>query len=278
MKKDFLAGLTVASRQRAKRLAREFDKFQALIGESVAAPGLRLSTDGFDLIAEYKLRSPTLGKLARATGDMDRQLSAYAKGGAAMISVLTEPDHFDGSMLHLSAAARLMTQADIPVMRKDFLVDPLQLYEARAAGAAGVLLIIRILDDPALENMLDCAAELGLFVLAEAFDRSDLNRLAEVTATRENQQILAGVNCRDLSTLGLRPERFFELAPFLPPRLPAVAESGIGNSADLPALADAGYRLALIGGALMKHARPADFLSACLAAGRKRPARMAGGD
>lgn len=278
MKKDFLAELTVASRRRAKRLVKEFDKFQALIQESVAPPGLRLSIDGFDLIAEYKLRSPTLGKLAGATGDMGRQLSAYAKGGAAMISVLTEPNHFDGSLLHLSAAARLMTHVDIPVMRKDFLVDPLQLYEARAAGAAGVLLIIRILDDPALENMLDCAAELGLFVLAEAFDRSDLTRLADVTAARENQQILAGVNCRDLSTLELRPERFFELAPFFPPRLPAVAESGIGNSADLPALADAGYRLALIGGALMRHARPADFVSACLAAGRNRPARMAGGD
>ena len=278
MKKDFLAELTAASHQRAKRLAADFERFQALIEQSVAPPGLCLSADGFDLIAEYKLRSPTLGKLASPTVDMDRQLSDYAKGGAAMISVLTEPAHFDGSLLHLSDAARLMTQADIPVMRKDFLVDPLQLYEARAAGAGGVLLIIRILDDPALENMLDCAAGLGLFVLAEAFDRSDLTRLEEVSVTRENQQILAGVNCRDLSTLQLRPERFFELAPFVPSRLPAVAESGISNSRDLPLLADAGYQLALIGGALMSHARPADFLSECLAGVRNRAVRMAGGD
>ncbi len=278
MKKDFLSELTALSHQRAKRLATDLDKFRALIEQSVVPPALRLSADGFDLIAEYKLRSPTLGKLARPTGDLGRQLSAYAKGGAAMISVLTETAHFDGSLLHLSAAARLMMQADIPVMRKDFLVDPLQLYEARAAGAGGVLLIIRILDDPALENMLDCAAELGLFVLAEAFDRTDLTRLAEVSVARENQQILAGVNCRDLSTLELRPERFFELAPLLPPGLPAVAESGIGNSEDLPSLADAGYRLALIGGALMRHPRPADFLSACLAGVRNRATRMAEGD
>lgn len=278
MKKDFLSELTVLSRQRARRLLTDLDKFRALIEQSVAPPALRLSADGFDLIAEYKRRSPALGKLARPTRDMGRQLSAYAKGGAAMISVLTETAHFDGSMLHLSAAARLMKQADIPVMRKDFLVDPLQLYEARAAGAGGVLLIIRILDDPALENMLDCAAELGLFVLAEAFDRTDLTRLAEVSVARENQQILAGVNCRDLSTLELKPERFFELAPLLPPGLPAVAESGIGNSEDLPSLADAGYRLALIGGALMRHARPADFLSACLAGVRNRAARIVGGD
>lgn len=276
MKKDFLSELTALSRQRAGRLATDLDKFRALIEQSVAPPALRLSADGFDLIAEYKRRSPTLGELARPTGDLGRQLSAYAKGGAAMISVLTETAHFDGSLLHLSAAARLMKQADIPVMRKDFLVNPLQLYEARAAG--GVLLIIRILDDPALEKMLDCAAELGLFVLAEAFDRTDLTRLAEVSVARENQQILAGVNCRDLSTLELKPERFFELAPLLPPGLPAVAESGIGDSEDLPSLADAGYRLALIGGALMRHARPADFLSACLAGVRNRAARMAGGD
>ena len=278
MRKDFLSELTALSRQRARRLATDLDKFRAFIEQSVVPPALRLSADGFDLIAEYKRRSPTLGKLARPTGDLGRQLSAYAKGGAAVISVLTETAHFDGSLLHLSAAARLMRQADIPVMRKDFLVDPLQLYEARAAGAGGVLLIIRILDDPALENMLDCAAELGLFVLAEAFDRTDLTRLAEVSVARENQQILAGVNCRDLSTLELKPERFFELAPLLPPGLPAVAESGIGSSADLPSLADAGYRLALIGGALMRHARPADFLSACLAGVRNRAARLAGGD
>ncbi len=93
MKKDFLAEFAVMSHRRAKRLATDFHKFQALIEQSVAPPGLRLSADGFDLIAEYKLRSPALGKLARPTVDMDRQLSDYAKGGAAMISVLTEPAH-----------------------------------------------------------------------------------------------------------------------------------------------------------------------------------------
>jgi len=277
MKKDFLAEFATSSRERVRQLDTGLDDFQKLIDQFATPPGLRLSSAGFDLIAEYKRRSPTQGELAEATSDMSRQLSDYARGGAAMISVLTEPTQFDGSLQHLSKAARLMSELDIPVMRKDFLVDPLQLFEARAAGASGVLLIIRMLDDEALENMLDCAAGLGLFVLAEAFDRKDLKRLTEVSASREKQLILAGVNCRDLSTLQVEPERFFELAPDLPTGLPAVAESGITKSSDMPALADAGYRLALIGGALMRHAQPQDFVAECLAGARRQNTRLTGG-
>ena len=277
MRENFLAELAISSLERVRQLQAGREDFQKLIDQSATPPGLRLSSAGFDLIAEYKRRSPTQGELAEATSDMSRQLSDYAKGGAAMISVLTEPTQFDGSLQHLSQAARLLSELDIPVMRKDFLVDPLQLYEARAAGASGALLIIRMLDDAALENMLDCAAGLGLFVLVEAFDRQDLNRLAAVSVSREKQLILAGVNCRDLSTLELEPGRFFDLAPDLPPGLPAVAESGITKSDVLPLLADAGYRLALIGSALMQHTRPGDFVAECLAGARNQGARLTGG-
>ncbi|MCZ6560642.1 MAG: indole-3-glycerol-phosphate synthase [Gammaproteobacteria bacterium] len=277
MRENFLAELAISSLERVRQLEVGREDFQKLIDQSATPPGLRLSSAGFDLIAEYKRRSPTQGELAEATSDMSRQLSDYARGGAAMISVLTEPTQFDGSLQHLSQAARLLSELDIPVMRKDFLVDPLQLYEARAAGASGALLIIRMLDDAALENMLDCAAGLGLFVLVEAFDRQDLNRLAAVSVSREKQLILAGVNCRDLSTLELEPGRFLDLAPDLPPGLPAVADSGITKSDVLPLLADAGYRLALIGSALMQHTRPGDFVAECLAGARNQGARLTGG-
>jgi len=265
---DFLTEMAAKSRMRASQLLVSCDAMRESIEKSPAPPGIHLSVDGFDLIAEYKRQSPSQGNLTGSESDLDDRVSSYQKGGAAMISVLTEPDFFGGSLSHLSRAAKLMRERGIPVMRKDFLVDPLQVDEARAAGAGGVLLIIRMLDDDTLEKMLDCADGHGMLVLAEAFDRLDLERLAEVSVTRTGQPILAGINCRDLKSLQIKPEQFFELAPFLPPGLAAVAESGISSATILPALADAGYRLALIGGALMQHGAPRDFVASCLVEAR----------
>jgi indole-3-glycerol phosphate synthase len=140
---------------------------------------------GFDLIAELKLRSPALGTLASAAADPRQRVREYAAGGAAAVSVLTEPTRFDGSLAHLSAAAAELAPAGVPAMRKDFLVDPYQLHEARAAGAGGALLIIRMLSRETLTEMLDCARELGLFVLLEAFDASDLAVASDVVASVE---------------------------------------------------------------------------------------------
>jgi indole-3-glycerol phosphate synthase len=243
---------------------------------------------GFDLIAELKLRSPALGTLASAAADPRQRVREYAAGGAAAVSVLTEPTRFDGSLAHLSAAAAELAPAGVPAMRKDFLVDPYQLHEARAAGAGGALLIIRMLSRETLTEMLDCARELGLFVLLEAFDASDLAVASDVVAHTEPggfvraggirpekgtvpflaAPVLVGVNSRDLQTLEVLPARFAELAPLLPRSCPRVAESGIEGSADVERAVRAGYDMALVGGALMRAHDPALGVRELLAVGR----------
>jgi len=138
-------------------------------------PPPRLARGGsFDLIAELKLRSPALGELGSAADDLGGRVTAYAQAGAAAVSVLTEPSRFSGSLEHLRSVAAVLAPLGVPAMRKDFLVDPYQLYEARAAGAGGALLIVRMLSREVLGEMLDCARELGLFVLIEAFDEADI--------------------------------------------------------------------------------------------------------
>ena len=131
-----------------------------------------------------------------------------------------------------------------------------------------------MLDDATVRALVDCARRCGLFVLLEAFDRADLERLAPYDrADLDGPPVLAGVNCRDLRDLNVRFERFAELAPHLPRHLPTVAESGIGSVADIEAVAANGYRLALIGSSLMRAAEPAKALADWLAAGRAAVAR-----
>ena len=157
----------------------------------------------------------------------------------------------------------------VPAMRKDFLVDPYQLLEARVAGAGGVLVILRMLSRAALDALIECAGALGLFVLLEAFDARDLERMhALIGAHAGSVVLLAGVNCRDLATLEVVPERLLELAPLLPAGVPRVAESGVTSAADARAVAAAGYQLALVGSALMRGGDPAALAQALLAAGR----------
>jgi indole-3-glycerol phosphate synthase len=235
---------------------------------SARPPALKLSAAGFDVIAELKLRSPALGALAAATADLDARIAGYAAHGAAAVSVLTEPERFDGALEHLERATRVL-QGRIPAMRKDFLVDPYQVAEARVAGAGGVLVILRMLARPELDALLQRAAELELFVLLEAFDERDIALGAElVQRHRARQALLLGVNCRDLVTLQVVPGRLVALAPRLPDAVPRVAESGVDTPQAAAQLAAAGYELALIGGALMKAPDPAVLLGAILAAGR----------
>ena len=120
------------------------------------APRLKLSPEGFDIIAECKLASPSAGDLSQHTTDIDRRVQAYAHGGACAVSVLTEPTRFGGSLEHLEQTARTLAPLGVPVMRKDFLVDPYQVMEARAAGAGGVLVIVRMLDRSRIKALLDC--------------------------------------------------------------------------------------------------------------------------
>jgi indole-3-glycerol phosphate synthase len=165
----------------------------------------------------------------------------------------------------LQKAAAVLEPLGVPAMRKDFLVDPYQVLEARAAGAGGVLLILRMLTCSRILELLEAAAEHQMFVLLEAFDDADLQMAHEVTAARagrggRGQHILLGINCRDLQTLEVVQERFAALAPLLPPGLPAVAESGVATAADARKMRQLGYGLALIGTALMARADPAELL------------------
>jgi indole-3-glycerol phosphate synthase len=275
MSGDFLAEMARASRERVTAARATLPEAALLEQLRTAAlpPPLRLDRRGFDLIAELKLRSPSAGLLAAGDDSIAERVSAYARGGAAAVSVLTEPTRFDGSLAHLAAAAAALEAQQIPVMRKDFLVDPYQVLEARAAGAGGVLVIVRMLSAAQLNALIDCAAEQRLFVLLEAFDEDDLERMhAIVAAFARRLTLLAGVNCRDLATLQIEPQRLKELAPLLPAGVPGVAESGVTGAADAQRVAAAGYHLALVGSALMQDADPETLTRGLLAAGR-----MAGG-
>jgi indole-3-glycerol phosphate synthase len=232
-------------------------------------PPLRLSARGFDLIAELKLRSPASGALGPADASVAAHVTAYANAGAAAVSVLTEPSRFDGSLAHLAEAARALAPLGVPVMRKDFLIDPYQVLEARAAGAGGVLLILRMLSRAALAALIECARTQGLFVLLEAFDARDLERMSEVIATDAGRStLLAGVNCRDLTTLEVVPERLLDLAPLIPEGVPRVAESGVTGPADARRLAAVGYGLVLVGSALMRGTDKPALARELLEAGR----------
>jgi indole-3-glycerol phosphate synthase len=244
------------------------------------APRLTLSSEGFDLIAECKLHSPSAGDLSANTTDVESRVAAYGLGGAAAVSVLTEPKRFGGSLDHLSQAVRVLTPLNVPVMRKDFLVDPYQVMEGRAAGAGGVLVIVRMLDPGRITAMLDCAAMLKMFVLIEAFDAADLTVTKEILKHRQGreEQLLVGVNCRDLEKLSVDLARLGEVADLLPEEYPKVAESGVANVDDVRRVVDLGYTMALVGSSLMNSDRPRELASELLVAGRERAlARHAAG-
>jgi indole-3-glycerol phosphate synthase len=155
-------------------------------------------------------------------------------------------------------------------MRKDFIVDRYQVLEARAAGAGGVLLIARMLRPEDIAELLAAAIDQGLFVLLEAFDATDLTVCAELLRAQRPGEgtVLVGVNCRDLATLKVEPARFKALAPLLPPYTLGVAESGVASAADALEVRGLGYRLALIGTALMTREDPGILLSEIFAATR----------
>jgi indole-3-glycerol phosphate synthase len=251
------------------RASRDDRELAALARSRTAPPRLQLSAEGFDLIAEVKRRSPAVGQLDTGSDDVGARARDYAQAGAAAISVLTEPTRFDGELLHLEQVV-LALAGSVPAMRKDFLVDPYQVYEARAAGAGGVLVILRMLGRGEIDALLDAAADLGLFVLLEAFDAADLELAATMVRQYGSQlTVLAGVNCRDLTTLQVVPGRLEQLAPQLPPGVPAVAESGVENSADVKRITAAGYSLALVGSALMRSGDRLGLARELIRAGRQ---------
>ncbi len=268
---DFLAGMARSSAARAAAARARVSETVLAARATAAPPAPTLRLDGrFDLIAELKLRSPAQGVLGVDAGDLEARVTAYARGGAAMVSVLTEPDRFDGDLEHLARGAAALRQVGVPAMRKDFLVDPYQLLEARAAGAGGVLLIVRMLGAARLAELAAAAEALGLFALLEAFDADDV-AVAAAQASRwrgPRDACLIGVNSRDLKTLQVVPERLEALCALLPASRPRVAESGLATPADAARLATAGYTVALVGTALMAAPEPAALVRAMVDAGR----------
>ena len=233
-------------------------------------PILPLALGEFDIIAEIKDRSPAEGELATVNSDRKQQALRYASGGAAAISVLTEPSRFAGSIEHLQEVATAVP--DTPVMRKDFLVDPVQIIEAREAGASGVLLIATMLGEDKLQNMLDSAFEHDMFVLLETFDASDLKRVSTLLKHPayqdkvERAQLLVGVNTRNLRTLEVDADRLAQMAPLLP-QAKCVAESGLRSADEAASAAANGYQLALVGSALMRSSDPATLVADMRSAG-----------
>jgi indole-3-glycerol phosphate synthase len=255
--------------------ARAKESEQALwarANDTPPAPALKLSLEGFDIIAECKLQSPSMGNLSANTTDVESRVAAYALGGAAAVSVLTEPKRFGGSLDDLARASQILAPLHVPTMRKDFLVDPYQVMEGRVAGAGGVLIIVRMLEPCHITALLDCAAMLKMFVLLEAFDAADLHVAKEILAARKghSEQVLVGLNCRDLQTLAIDIERFGELADAMPGEFAGVAESGVGSTADVARVVGWGYRVALIGTTLMNTPDPRKLVADLLSAGREK--------
>ncbi|HET9260948.1 MAG TPA: indole-3-glycerol-phosphate synthase [Acidimicrobiia bacterium] len=263
---DFLTEMAETSLLRA-RSAREGARVTGLQSRAASRPPpspLALAPEGFDVIAEAKLASPSEGRITEGGEERVAELAAeYVSGGAAAISILTEESRFLGSLDHLAAVA---AGTSVPVMRKDFLVDTIQVLEARAAGASGVLLIARLLPGELLVEMTDLTLDLGMFALIEIFDRSDLETAVRVF----DREVLVGVNCRDLASLEVDFGRLGELAPHLPDHLPAVAESGLTEPIHAAEVAASGYRMALIGSSLASAEKPGQELAAYLASGRNR--------
>lgn len=227
---------------------------------------LRAPRAGAAIIAEIKRKSPSAGwirpEYARDDFSPESMATKYEHAGAAAISCLTDAEFFGGSSEYV---ARVKRASPLPVLRKDFVVDAWQVWESRAIGADAVLLMAECLDDPALGECASLAAGLGLGVLLEIHDESNLERGLAVFRSHPGA-ILLGVNNRDLSTMRVDLGHTLRLAPRVPDPSWLVSESGIKTPADLALLWSAGVRMALVGEHLMKQPDPGVGLAALLSA------------
>jgi indole-3-glycerol phosphate synthase len=209
-----------------------------------------LRQPGTRIIAEVKRASPSAGTI-RAAADPVTVASTYAAAGAACVSVLTDTKFFGGCLGDLSA---VRTAIGIPVIRKDFILDPYQVYEARAAGADAILLIAECLEDRPLAELHALALELGMSALVELYEPQNLPRVLAISPA------LVGVNNRDLKTMTVRLEHSLDLRPRVPAGMVFVAESGIKTRADIERLEQGGVNAFLIGETLMRADDPAGKL------------------
>jgi indole-3-glycerol phosphate synthase len=242
-----------STRQRLPALQRRRGALERDIeGSHVTRPSFRaaLLRRSVAVIAEVKRRSPSAGSI-REDLDPGERAALYASHGAAAISVLTDGPYFGGSMQDLRAAAE---RCPLPVLRKDFILDEVQILEARAAGASAVLLIVRVLGRSRLESLLHYAASLGLDALVE------VHSPAELATALESKADIVGVNSRDLDTFTIDLGRAWALLRQVPSDRVAVAESGILSQGDVARVAECGADAVLVGTALSAAESPEQLL------------------
>lgn len=244
-----LEEILAATRRRLPELESRADDIIREATEARPVPSLAgaLSGPGLEVIAEVKRRSPSRGELAPDLDPVARATS-YARGGAAAISVLTEPEYFSGSPTDLTS---VVEATGLPVLRKDFIVSPVQVWEARAWRAAAVLLIVTALDDDDLRALIATASEAGMEALVEVHTIDEAKRAVASGAT------LVGVNNRDLGDFNVDLGTAEAIAPHLADVPVTVAESGIFGADDASRMAAAGYDAVLVGEALVRSDDPA---------------------
>lgn len=222
-----------------------------------AVSALRGSDGAVTIISEVKRSSPSKGELA-AIPDPASLASTYERGGASVVSVLTEGRRFGGSLADLDA---VRAAVDIPVLRKDFIVTPYQIHEARAHGADLVLLIVAALEQPALVSLLERVRSLGMEALVEAHSRLEVLRALEAGAS------VIGVNARDLTTLDVDRHTIEQVIDVIPEDVVAVAESGVSNAHDVFEYAKWGADAVLVGEALVTSGNPLESIRDMVSAG-----------
>ncbi|MFP3913569.1 MAG: indole-3-glycerol phosphate synthase TrpC [Actinomycetota bacterium] len=244
-----LERIVAATRRRLPDLEERRDDILRQATETPPPPSFRgaLSGEGMAVVAEVKRRSPSRGDLAPDL-DPSAQAARYAQGGAAAISVLTEPEFFSGSPADLTAVS---LATGLPVLRKDFILSPEQVWEGRAIGASAVLLIAAILEDPPLRHLLAVSREAGLDALVEVHTPREAERAVEAGAE------IVGVNNRDLGDFTVDLATSEKLAPLLEPVPVTVSESGVFGVEEVRRLAEAGYDAVLVGEALVTADDPA---------------------
>ena len=260
-----LGRLSVAAAVRAAALQAHQSELRAHAGDAPPAPGFAAALRRPDVavVAEVKRRSPSKGVINAAI-DAAEQAASYARGGAAALSILTEPAEFGGAVSDLADARRATT---VPLLKKDFHVDPLQVLEARAAGASALLLIARALAPDRLRAMADAAREVGIEVLVEV--RSE----AELEDALALDEAVIGVNSRDLETLIIDPEVTTRLIAMIPPDRIAIAESGLTSRQDVERVAAVGADAVLVGSSISAAADPATAVTALTGVGRTHRGR-----
>jgi indole-3-glycerol phosphate synthase len=261
-----LGGILAETEERVRSLERRRSELEREAGRIALAPppsfSAALRGPAIAVIAEVKRRSPSRGAI-RPSISAAEQANAYAAGGAAAISVLTEPRHFEGSPGDLVDVRKAVT---LPALKKDFHVDPIQLLEARALGASAALLIARALPPDTLASMVQKARSLSLEALVEVRTEDELERALDAGAA------IIGVNNRDLETLVVDMDTCRRIVPRVPRGVLAVAESGIATRDDVERLAEAGIDAVLVGSSVSAARDPATAVSALVGVPRRQRA------